>query len=170
MRERAEAAALDEDGLSVKHLGGLEHLAVRAEHRGAAETELHELQRHDAVVHRAELDAGEFDHVDLDAARVQIVEQALDELLRLVVQEEAAIAEVHADDAERLLLRLHFGVEHPHMDDHLAGLVARMALEFHAHPAVALVGALEIARRHGVRECEERGAVAADVGEALEVQ
>ena len=78
---------------------------VGAEHRHPAEAELHELQRHQPVVHAAELDAAELDHVDLDAAGGQPVEEALDELVRLVVQEEGAVEQVHADDAERLLLR-----------------------------------------------------------------
>ena len=61
------------------------------------------------------------------------------QLLRLVVQEEGAVEQVDADDAERLLLQRVLGVEHAHVDDDLAGLVARVRLELHAHPAVALV-------------------------------
>ena len=36
---------------------------------------------------------------------VRLVEQRLDQLLRLVVVEERAVKQVHADDAERLLLQ-----------------------------------------------------------------
>jgi hypothetical protein len=168
--ERTEAAALDEDGLLIEHLGGLEHLAARAEHCRAAQAELDELQRHEPVVHASELDAGKFDHVDLDAARVQVIQQIFDEPLRLVMQEKAAVAEIHTDDTERLLLCLRVGVEHAHMDDDLTRFVARVALKFHAHPAVAFVGALEIAGRDCVCECEKRRIVAAQIGEPLKVQ
>ena len=105
VRRRPEAAALDQDRLLAQHLARLQHLAVGAEHRHAAEPELHQLERHQPVVDAAELDAVELDHVDLDAAGGQPVEQALDELVRLVVLEERAVQQVHADDAERLLLQ-----------------------------------------------------------------
>ena len=72
------------------------------------------------------------------------------------MQEERAVEQVHADDAQRLLLQRVFGVEHAHVDDDLAVLVARVGLESHAHPAVALVGPLEVARRDRVGEREER--------------
>ena len=62
----------------------------------------------------------ELDHVDLDPPGGQPVEQALDQLLRLVVLEERAVQQVDADDAERLLLQRRLGVEHPHVQDDLA--------------------------------------------------
>ena len=118
----------------------------------------------------AELDALELDHVDLDPAGGQPVEQALDEPLGLVVVEERAVQQVDADDAERLLLQRRLGVEHPHVQDDLAGLVARVRLELHAHPAVALVAAAVAARDHRVGEGEERGLVAALVAEPVQVE
>ena len=71
----------------------------------------------------------------------QVVEQRLDQLLGLVVEEERAVEQVHADDAERLLLQRVLRVEHADVDDDLAVVVARVRLEADAHPAVALVGA-----------------------------
>ena len=80
---------------------------------------------------------------------------------RLVMQEERGIEQVHADDAQRLLLQAVFVIEHAHVDEDLAVFIARMSLIFDAHPAVALVGALIIARRNGIGEGEESGGVAA---------
>ena len=167
---RPEAAALDQDRLLAQHLARLQHLAVGAEHRRAAEPELHELERHQPVVDRAELDALHLDHVDLDAPGGQPVEQALDQALGLVVLEERAVQQVHPDDAERLLLQRGLVVEHPDVQDDLARLVARVRLELHAHPAVALVAAAVAAGDHGVGEGEERRVVAALVAEPLEVE
>ena len=170
VRHRAEAAALDQDRLLVEHFGGLQHFARGRKHRRAAQAQLHQPQAHHAVVDVAERDARELDHVDFDAPRGEVVEQRLDELVGLVIEEERAVEQVHADDAQRFLLQGVFGVEHPHVEDDLAVLVARMGLEPHAHPAVALVGALEVARRNGVGEHEERGRVAAALAQPAEVQ
>ena len=170
VRRRPEAAALDQDRLLAQHLARLQHLAVGAEHRHAAEPDLHELERHQPVVHVAELDAAELDHVDLDAAGGQPVEQALDQLVRLVVLEERPVQQVHPDDPERLLLRERLDVEHPHVHDDLARLVVRLGLELHAHPAVALVAAAEAARHHRVGEGEEAVLVAALVVQPLDVE
>ena len=152
MGDGAEAAALDEDGLFVEHLAGLEDRAVGAEHGRAAEAELDEFEGHEAVVHVAEFDAFEVDEVDLDAARRQLVEQALHELLRLVMEEEGTVEQVHADDAQGLLLEGGLGVLHADVDDDLARLVVRVGLEFDAHPAVAFVAALVAARDDRVGE------------------
>ena len=129
VRDRPEAAALDQHRLLVEHLRRLQHVAVGGEHRRAGEAELHELQAHHAVVDVAELDARQLDHVDLDAIGGEAVEQRLDQQLGLVVEEARAVDEVHADDAERLLLRLLLLVEHADVDDDLAVGVARVRLE-----------------------------------------
>ncbi len=149
---------------------GLQHRPVRAEHGHTTQAQLHELERHQTVVDPAKFDAAEFDHVDLDAAGGQPVEQALDHLVGLVVLEECGVHEVHADDAQRLLLQLRVLVEHAHMHDDLAGLVERVSLEAHAHPAVAFVAALVAAGDDRVGEGEERGGVAAGVTEAIDVE
>ena len=56
------------------------------------------------------------------------------------------------------------------MHDDLAVLVARMGLEPHSHPAVAVVGAFEVAGRDGVGEDEDgcEGARIAEVDLRLE--
>jgi hypothetical protein len=170
VRRRPEAAPLDQDRLLAQHLARLQHHAVGAEHRHAAQPELDQLDRHQPVVHAAELDAAELDHVDLDAADGQPVQQALDQLLRFVVLEERPVQQVHADDAERLLLQPGLDVEHPDVHHDLAWLVVRLGLELHAHPAVALVAAPVAARDHGVREGEEAVRVAALLAEPLDVE
>ena len=161
MRRRPEAAPLDQDRFLAQHLARLQDLTVGAEHRHAAEPELHELERHQPVVHAAELDAAELDHVDLDAARGQPVQEALDELVRLVVLEEGPVQQVHPDDAERLLLCERLDIEHPHVHDDLARFVVRLGLELHAHPAVALVAAPVAAGHDGIGEREEAVVVTA---------
>ena len=170
MGRRPEAAPLDQDRLLAQHLARLQHLAVGAEHRHAAQPQLDELERHQPVVHAAELDAAELDHVDLDPADGQPVQQALDQPLRLVMLEERAVQQVHPDDAERLLLQPGLDVEHPNVHDDLAGLVVRLGLELDAHPAVAFVATPEAARHHRVGEREEAAGVAALVAEPLDVE
>ena len=78
--------------------------------------------------------------------------------------------QVDADDAERLLLQRRLAVEHPDVQDDLAGLVVRVRLELHTHPAVALVAAAIAAGHHGVGEREERRVVAALVAEPVQVE
>jgi hypothetical protein len=57
---------------------GLQHLAIRAKHRSAAQPQLHELQRHDPIVDVAKFDPGKFEQVDLDPTGGQLVQQRLD--------------------------------------------------------------------------------------------
>ena len=109
-------------------------------------------------------------HVDLNAADRQHVEQRLDEPLRHVMKEKCSVAQVDADDSERLLLQRGLGVEHAHMHEDLAGLIVRTALKLDSHPAVALVRALEAARDHGVGEGKKRGRVAAGAAQPLDIQ
>src|SRR5206468_6051710 len=82
--DRAKTAALDQHSFVMQHVGRLQYLAVRAEHGGAAQSDLHELERRDAVVHVAKFDSAELEHVDLEATRGQVVQQRFDELLRNV--------------------------------------------------------------------------------------
>ena len=67
VRQRAEAPPFDEDRTLVEDLARQQHFAVRAEHRRLAQSALHEVEAHQPVVHRAEADAAELDHVDFDA-------------------------------------------------------------------------------------------------------
>ncbi len=96
--------------------------------------------------------------------------QRLDQALRVVMQEKCAVEKVHPDDAEGFLLQLVLVVQHAHVDDDLAVLIARMRLELDADPPVAVVGPGEVTRRHGVRESEEGRGVTAGVAQALQVQ
>jgi len=170
VRHRTEAATLDQDRLLVEHLGRLQDCPVGGEHRRPGESELHQLQAHDAIVDVPELDAGELDHVDLDALGRQAVEQRLHEELGLVVEEAGAVDQVDADDPERFLLRLLLAVEHVDVDEDLAVGVARMRLKAHPEPAVALARSAEAARLDGVGEDEERRGVATALAQALEIQ
>ena len=155
-RRRTEAAALDEDRLLAEHLARLQHLTVGAEHRRAAEPELDELERHQPVVDRAELDALQLDQVDLDAPGGQPSSRLSTSCSGSWCWKKARVQQVHADDAQRLLLQRGFGVEHPDVDDDLAGLVPRMGLELHAHPAVAFVAARDSCGRPPCRRRRRR--------------
>ena len=153
-----------------QRLARLEDFPVGTEHGDAAQPDLHELERHEPVVDAAELNASELDHVDLDPTRTQAIEQALHQRLGLVVLKERAVEQVDADDPERLLLHRRFDVEHPEVEDDLARLITGMGLELHPHPPVTLVAPLVAAGHHGVGEREERGGVAAQVAEPVEVE
>ena len=56
------------------------------------------------------------------------------------------------------------------MDDDLAVFVPRVGLELYAHPAMAFVGALIVACRHGIGEGEEGGAAATRRAQPLHVE
>ena len=170
VRDGAEAAPLHQDRPLAQHLGRLQHLPLRREHRGPGESELHEPQAHHTIVHVAELDAGELDHVDFDAVGAQTIEQRFDQLIGIVEEEEGTVEQVHTDHPERFLLQRGLLVEHAHMDHDLAVVVARVRLELHAHPAVALVVALEAASHHRVGEGEEGGVVPSPVTQPREIQ
>src|SRR5207247_3894565 len=123
-----KTAALDQHGFVMQNVGRLQHFAVRAEHGGAAQSELHELERHDAVVHVAKFDSAELEHVDLEATRGEIIEQGFDEFLRNVAQEKCAVKKIDTNDAERFLLPRRFLVEPAHVADDLARLAGGDAL------------------------------------------
>ena len=108
-----------------------------------------------------EFDPRKFDHVDLDALGRQVVEQRLQHHHRLVMMKKRGVQQVDPGNLQRLLLQAVFVVEHAHVQQDLAVFVARVRLEFDAHPAVAFVGAVKIARRYGVGERKKSGAVAA---------
>jgi hypothetical protein len=61
-----------------------------------------------------------------------------------------------------------FLVPHAHVQQHIARWSARFSLEAHTHPAVGVVGSLEAFGRDGVGENEERGALSARGGQALD--
>src|SRR5215467_11457929 len=100
MCRRPEAAPLHQDRLLAQYFAGLQHLAVGTKHRDTAQPELDEFERHQPVVHAAELDATELDHVNLDAAGGKPVKEALDEPVRLVMR---LGLELHAHPAVALI-------------------------------------------------------------------
>ena len=165
-----EAPSLDEHGLLAEDLARLKYFFVRAEHGNPAQPELDQLQCHQPVVHTPELDTAESDEVDLYPVGAQPIEQALHELLRLVMLEESAMQEIDPDDAEGLLLQRRFHVEHAHVQDDLARFIVRMGLELDAHPAVAFVAAAEAPGYDGVGEGEEGRVVASPVPQPVDIQ
>src|SRR4029453_19574443 len=110
--DRTKTAALNQHRFVMQHVGRLQHFAVRAKHCCAAQSQLHKLERHHAVVHVAKFNSAELEHVDLEPTRGETVEQRFDEFFRHVTQEQRAVAKVHAHDAERFLLRRGFFVQH----------------------------------------------------------
>src|SRR5437879_7042431 len=139
----------------MQHVGGLQYLAVRVKHGSAAYSQLHELERHDTVVHVAKFDSSKLEHVDLNAPGSEVIEQRLDEFLRHMTQEKRAIAKVHAHNAKRLLLRRCLLVQHAHVHHDLARLIVDAALKLDPHPAVALVGTAIAPRHHCIGESKE---------------
>ena len=170
MGDRAEAAALDQDRLLVEDLRGLQDGAVGSEHHRVGQAELHQVKRHEAIVHLLEGGAAELQHVDLDAVRAQVVEKGLDQLLGVRPVVEGAVDDVDADDAQGLLLEHVLPVPHPHVQEDVARLRVGLGLEPDAHPAVGLVVALEVLGRDRVGEDEEGGVLAAGGREALDQQ
>ena len=113
--------------------------------------------------------AAKLDEIDFDSPDGETVEEALDELLGLMVLEEATVAKIHADDAECLLLGGSVLVQEADVDEDLAGFIVGLGLEFDAEPTVTFVRALEVASGDGVGKCEEGSGVAAHGGESLDV-
>ena len=83
---------------------------------------------------------------------------------------ERPVHQVHADNAEGFLLQCHLVVQHADMDDHLAVFVAGVSLKLDAHPAVTFRATFVAACFDRVGEREERARLAADVGQAFQVQ
>ena len=61
-------------------------------------------------------------------------------------------------------------VQHSDVNNDLAVFVPGVGLVFHTHPAVAFVGALKVARRHGIGESEERGGIASRRPQPFQVE
>ena len=155
MRDGPETPAFDEDSALVEFLGRLHDLAIGAEHRRAPQPLRDELQAHEAVVHLGESRPTETDHVDLNAFRREVVEQAADEFFRFAMQPERTVDEVDPDDAERFLLGDVFRIEHADVDDNFADWPTRIRLEPDPHPSVRLAVTLVAARRNGVGKNEK---------------
>ncbi len=152
---RAEASADGQDVLLVEGLGGLQVAAVGPEDHGVGVAALHQLQAQQAVVHPFESRPVHLDHVHLHHMAAQVVVEPVHDLLGLVVVHEAAVEQVHADDADLLLLQGDLRHVQADMDHHVAGGAVGGGLEAHAQPAVPAVHVLLGAGGHGVGEGEE---------------
>lgn len=168
--DRAEGAALDEDGFLAEDFGGLENFALGPEHGGRGEAHLNEFQGHQAVVDVAEFDAREFDHVDFDTFGGEVIEKGFEEFVGVVMKHAGAVDEVDSDNPKSVLLESIGVVEHAHVDDDLAAFVAGVSLEADTQPAMTLVRAVIIPGGNGVGEGEKSGGVAAISFQAFEVQ
>ena len=104
LRHGPEGAPLDEDGLLVEHVGGLDHFPRRGEHRRVGQPLLDQLQAHEPVVHAVEGGAGEPDHVHVDALARELVHERADQRLGFPDAEVGAVDQVDAQHTERLLL------------------------------------------------------------------
>ena len=155
VRHRPEATPLHHDRLLVQDLGRLEHLMVGPEHHGVGQAVLHEVQRHQAVVHFLESRAAELQHVDFDPVGPDVVDQGLDQLAQILAVVKCAVDQIASDDAEGFLLQDLLLVPHPDVEHDFARLAQGLGLEADAHPAVGLVRAFEILGRDRVGEDEE---------------
>src|SRR5439155_9880965 len=81
-----------------------------------------------------------------------------------------AIAKVYSHNAERLLLRRCFLVQHAHVHHDLAGLIFGAALKLDPHPAVAFAGATIAPRHHCIGESEERSSIGALLPQPLHIE
>ena len=165
--DRAEMAALDHDRPLVEHLGRLDHLAPGGEQRRVGEAALHEIEADQAVVDAGEGRALEVDDVDLDPLRIEPVHEGADQLRRRRVRVKRAVHQVDAENPERTLLAGRLAVEQPRVQQDLRRLRARLGLEAHAEPGVALPRPRIAGGRHRIGEDEERGFVASPRGELL---
>jgi len=87
-----------------------------------------------------------------------------------LIQEADGIQQVDADDTKRLLLRAVFVVAHADVDYQLRIFGVRASLVTNAHPAVALVGALKVARRYSICEGEKGGGLAPRGTQPFEIE
>src|SRR5262249_40431248 len=115
----AKAAAFNDDTFLVKHVGRLDHLAVRKEHRRLRQPLLHQLKRHETIVDGPEWWPGELEHVDVEAVGGEIIKKRINQCIRSHVLVKGTMNKVDADDAQRFLLLNIFSVQQPHVDDDL---------------------------------------------------
>ncbi len=165
-RHRKKAAALDQDGLVIKDLGPLHRFALGGEHRRLGQALLHQLQRHQPVVHLGEGGARETDHIHFHPLPGQIVQQRSNQRHRLLVVVERAVEQIHAYSAQGFLLANAFLVQRPHVDEDFRGLSAGLRLEADAKPAVSAL----VACGYRVGKDKETSLFATRPGQALQQQ
>ena len=154
-RHGTKAATLDQHRLSVQSFRWLQDLALRGEHRRAGQALLDQVEAGEAVVDLREARARESEQVDLDAVSAQIVQQRFRHQVRVVLQITGTVKEVHAENADRLLLPGVVAVEHPDMKHDLRRSRTRFVLEPDAHPSVPVLLSTVSAGRQRVGEHKE---------------
>ena len=150
----AEAPADGQNVFLVQHVGGLAVAAVGGENHGIGHALLDKLKRQKAVVDVGERRAVHLHHVDLQLVSVEVVVQALEDLLGALVEVEGPVDEVHAEHARRLLLKQGVLLVKAGVQDDLAGLAFGGRLEPDAKPTVTLNGLVVVDRSHGVGKRE----------------
>ena len=120
---------------------------------------LGELVLHQVDVRRGGIDAGEFgsaqdDQVDGEAPG-EVLEDGGQKVGGRLPPIEGGEDQIDAENPHRLLLQEVAGIEQIDVQDDVVRRPAEHGLEADADPAVALVGAGEVARRHGVGKGEE---------------
>ncbi len=106
VRDRAEAAALDQHWLLVEHFRRLQHFAVGGEHRRAGQAELHEIagSSRDCRCGRSSAPENSIRSISMRSV-VRPSSSDSSSLPGSVAEEARAVHQVHADDAERFLLQ-----------------------------------------------------------------
>ena len=168
MGDRTEAAALDENGSFVERVRGLHDLAVGAEQCGAGQLLHDELEAHDAVVHIGERRPRETDHIHFNAAGLQVIKQRANEPSGVLVIESCPIDEIHAGDAQRLLLEKVLGVKHADMNNNVAEICMGSVLEAKAHPTMRLIMPAKASGGHRISKNKETPCVAGCGAKALD--
>ena len=97
------------------------------------------------------------DHVNVDAARGEVIEQRFHNRFGRRVQKKCAVNKVDANDAQGFLLLDVARIEHTNVHHNFAGFAVRLGLKTHAHPAMTFVAAFKIARRDRIGEHEKLG-------------
>jgi hypothetical protein len=97
----------------------------------------------------------QFNDVDFDARTEELLEEPGEESIDTQSLMKGGIYEVHAKNSDGLLLPLRSRIPEIDVQEHLAGLRARLGLEANAQPSVLLVRALVIAGCDRVGENEE---------------
>ena len=150
-----EPSSLDEHAGFPDRLRGQQRRAVHVEEQSRRKADPHQVQAEQPVVDAAERRPAHVDPVDLEPLTADVVEQGLDQRPWILPAVEGRMDQVHAEPPHRVLLQGIRGVEHPDVQEDVAGLRPHGMLETQAHPGVAFVATLEGAGRRGVGEDEE---------------
>src|SRR6185436_20956781 len=118
-RDRSKTSALNDDGLFVEHLGGLDDLSIGGEHGGVGKPEFHQLKAHQAIVYVRESGTRKLDHVDFNPLHGERIEQRRDKLNGIIKIILRRVGQIHPHNAECFLLLEIFVIQHTDMNDDL---------------------------------------------------